>query len=168
MKELADKNLRWAAGLFLASPLITITSYYLLIGLMGTVMGIGMGGGIKDWSTALFAAVMFLVPIAFQAAMWRGYYRYFVSAHASAPPAILGSLLIAAAGWWAGTGMFLLFFESRTPGWTLLMFGAALAWAVITVTAVIRHRREARWTLLGAPFVLYAPVVFVSAKAMGY
>lgn len=48
MKELADKNLRWAAGLFLASPLITITSYYLLIGLMGTVMGIGMGGGIKD------------------------------------------------------------------------------------------------------------------------
>jgi hypothetical protein len=168
MKELADKKLRWVAGLFLVSPLITITGYYLLIGLLGTAMGIGMGGGIKDLSAALFAVVMFLVPIAFLAAMWRGYYVYLKHSHASAPPAILGSLQIAAVSWWAGAGVFLLFFgPGRSTAWIVLMCGAALGWAAITVVAFLRHGRDARWTLLGAPFALYAPAVFLIAAATG-
>ncbi len=168
MKELADKNLRWIAGLLLVSPLLTITGYYLVIGLMGTVLGIGLAGGVQNLSGALLAAASFLVPVAFLWAMGRGYYRYFVSVHANAPPAILGSLLIAAAGWWAGTGVFLLFFKSRTPQWDLLMFGAMLGWLAITLLAFKRHGRQAAWTLLGAPFVLFAPVMFVIARAMGY
>lgn len=168
MKELADKNLCWIAGLLLVSPLITMTGYYMMIGLMGTVLGIGMAGGVQNLGGALLAAASFLVPIAFLLAMWRGYYRYFVSLHGAAPPAILGSLLIAAAGWWAGTGVFLLFFESRTPQWDLLMFGALLGWLVITAVAFRRHGRLAAWTLLGAPFVLFAPLVFVIARATGY
>jgi len=168
MKEPADKNLRCAAGIFLVSPLITITCYYLVIGLMGTVMGIAMGGGIKDLSTALFATVMFLVPIAFLAAMWCGYYLYLKHAHAGAPPAILGSLLIAAASWWAGAGLFLLFFgPGRPTSWIVLMCGAALGWAAITAVAFMRHKRDARWTLLGAPFALYAPAVFLIGTASG-
>ena len=160
--------IRWWAGLFLVSPLLTITCYYLVIGIMGTLLGIGLGGGIHGLREGVFAVLMFLVPIAFLTLMWRGYYRYFVSAHAGAPPAILGSLLIAAASWWAGTGVFLLFFESGRPtSWIVLMCGAGLAWLLITLVAFIRHKRDARWTLLGAPFALYAPAVFIIGTVTG-
>src|SRR5690606_28755941 len=105
----------------LVSPLLTLTGYYLVIGLPGTLLGIGMADGSMDLRGILLAAASFLVPIAFLLAMWRGYYRYLRSIHPDAPPAILGSLQIAAAGWWAGTGVFLLFFESRTQQWDILM-----------------------------------------------
>lgn len=158
--------MRWTAGLFLVSPLLTLAGYYLLFGLFGTAMGIGMAGGVSGLREVAAAVLMFAVPIAFLSLMGRGYYRYFDTAHRDAPPAILGSLLIAAAAWWAGTGVFLLFFD-RTPGWIFLMWGATLAWALITGVAFKRHGRQALWALWGAPFALYAPTVFVIATAMG-
>ena len=47
------------------------------------------------------------------------------------------------------------------------MCGAGLAWLLITLVAFIRHKPDARWTLLGAPFALYAPVVFLAGTALG-
>ncbi len=167
MKTPDNTPMRWAAGIFMVSPLLTMTGYYLVIGVAGTVLGIGMGGGIKTLGQGVVALLSFLIPVVLLIALWRGYYRFFVSAFAAAPPLVAASLMIAAAGWWAGPGAWLLFFESDpTMPWIVLMFGVAAAWTLITVVAFIRYRRDARWTLLGAPFVLYGPLVFVLAQVM--
>jgi hypothetical protein len=77
--------------------------------------------------------------------------------------ALILSFLIALAGFVLGPGRWLLFAGSNdvpNSNTISLCTGIALAWVILFCATAMIYRARALWFLLGAPFVLFWPIMF--------
>ena len=78
---------------------------------------------------------------------------------------VVSSFLIAAAGFWIGPGSFLAFAApGDIPSRAMISYCTWIAWiwVLFAVTAILIYRWRAAVILLGAPFVLLWPYVWIA------
>jgi hypothetical protein len=74
------------------------------------------------------------------------------------------SLLVAATGFWWGPGRWLAFAgPNDVPTSEILSLCIKIGWLWLAtfVVAVVAYRRRALWLIVGAPFVLFWPVMWI-------